>query len=399
MWTKLADVKQAQLQDVLGLGCLVLFITFGITHYSLFIIVIAIFIIYLVSFIYFNRTVGHKVELINLQQSIRLYPEDEATLTLTLLNHAPYPYLNGKLLFEASDAISLDAPLSDASSYSISVTLYPKKKTSIKIPVTALTRGTGRIYNIRFQFAHLLKFQQTTLRYNPYFQQTFIVFPKSEPLPNLSQTRLIRSGEKIVNFSPFEDPGQIQGIRDYEMSDSFRRINWKASLKAQHLQANHYEKVTEKTFHIVINIEYIKSQGRLMQHPKTEVYYQYAAYLISLFEKTEAHYALSVNIRKLGQMPFLSIARGHGQAHQLKMLEQLARIHRRPLIYPAQKMIYQLGDKQNKPQVIILIGVLSPSMLDIIAKSWPNTYQVFHLSPDEPVDIRPVQIKGRAYGS
>src|SRR5699024_458437 len=127
--------------------------------------------------------------------------------------------------------------------------------------------------NIQYKFADLLKFQMTTLNYLPFPKQNFIVFPTMLEVRGLKRQSQLSPGENSSRFSPFEDPTNIQGIRDYTLQDHFRSINWKASLKAQTLQVNTYEQVADHTYHFVINVEHSEASGRISIHPKMENFF------------------------------------------------------------------------------------------------------------------------------
>lgn len=62
-------------------------------------------------------------------------------------------------------------------------------------------------------------------------------------------------GELINRRSLLEDPYTFRGIREYDVTDTIRKINWKASAKSENLMVNMYDHTSEAKVCILLNLE------------------------------------------------------------------------------------------------------------------------------------------------
>src|SRR5699024_2646225 len=161
----------------------------------------------------------------------------------------------------------------------VPLSVMGRRKAVIELPIIAKQRGATRITNIKFQFPHLFNFDRVMLKYLPFYQAEFIVFPKLLPVQDLESIYHKVPGEQRMNFSPYEDIQSPAGTRDYNYSDPFHRINWKATAKTQKLQTNIYERVVDMSIMLIMKIELMTSFHITDSTKNLEEPFSYTEYL------------------------------------------------------------------------------------------------------------------------
>ena len=81
------------------------------------------------------------------------------------------------------------------------------------------------------------------------------VFPKKFDNVELDMICKWMFGESESRMSLFEDPFSFGGIREYKPSDSMKRINWKATAKANQLMVNQYNPTSFGRVKIMLNLD------------------------------------------------------------------------------------------------------------------------------------------------
>lgn len=79
------------------------------------------------------------------------------------------------------------------------------------------------------------------------------VFPEAAPLPKMELPAASPFGERRVRRRLFEDPSRPMGIRDYQITDEFRRVHWPATAKTGRMQSKVYEPTSERMLVICLN--------------------------------------------------------------------------------------------------------------------------------------------------
>jgi uncharacterized protein (DUF58 family) len=83
----------------------------------------------------------------------------------------------------------------------------------------------------------------------------FIIYPRLYTLPELGLPAERPFGELKGRERIFEDPIRIAGLRDYRPGDPMRRIDWKASARAQALQSRVYEPSATMHLLVALNVD------------------------------------------------------------------------------------------------------------------------------------------------
>lgn len=83
--------------------------------------------------------------------------------------------------------------------------------------------------------------------------ETLLVYPLIAPLETLGLPDAFPMGERIGPRQLLEDPLWFAGLREYQMGDDPRRIDWKATARAGELRSKLYESTTER--HLLILLD------------------------------------------------------------------------------------------------------------------------------------------------
>ena len=84
--------------------------------------------------------------------------------------------------------------------------------------------------------------------------QRLIIYPRIYSVAELGLPSKSPFGESRANKSLFEDPLRTVGIREWQSSDSQRRVHWKATARQQQLLSRVYEPSEEQQIQIFLNV-------------------------------------------------------------------------------------------------------------------------------------------------
>ncbi len=157
-------------------------------------------------------------------------------------------------------------------------------------------------------------------------EETFVVYPKIVPLPQLKLPSQIPFGTLPTQSHFFEDPTRFFGVRDYYSGDSLRHVNWKSSARLSRLQVKRFQPAVSLRSVIFLDLN-------------SEVY---SLRCRPLAEELGCTLAASVAVRlhDLRQPVGLALLGsdevsnhtglhilppGHGRGHLMRLLEMLAR--------------------------------------------------------------------------
>ncbi|MDF2857688.1 MAG: hypothetical protein K0Q87_3539, partial [Neobacillus sp.] len=194
--------------------------------------------------------------------------------------------------------------------------------------------GISRIQKIEMQIPHFFGLGETILERESFSNQEVLVYPKTLEVKNKHVLLTYKQGESFANHSLFEDYLSPAGTRDYQLSDSFNHIHWKASARKQSLQTKIYDKVTEVGWNISVNI----GDDHFISNNLEELLSS-TADLAYFFVKQNIPFSLCINIRNAGRTPFVYIMPGTGKEHLQKVLETIALVNAEASVYPYIKML------------------------------------------------------------
>jgi uncharacterized protein (DUF58 family) len=154
-----------------------------------------------------------------------------------------------------------------------------------------------------------------------------IVYPKIIPFKRLSIPSRSPLGTLKCDSPIFDDPNRIMGKRDYQVGDSFRRIDWKATAVVHRLQVKLFEPSIAITTSIFLNLD-AEDYNIQQRFTSTELAIEIAASLANWTIRNRQSIGLSTN----GNDPILDnlipapLPSRKGIHHLMSLLDVLARI-------------------------------------------------------------------------
>ncbi|WP_042222611.1 DUF58 domain-containing protein [Oceanobacillus manasiensis] len=350
---------------------------------------------YLIVFKWYDSGIGKSVSLENPTRSIKLFPDETFDLTLDIENRSIYPMINGEFQLQIGPAVKAFKHAQENKNYwhqiKIPLSILRKRKAHLTIPIVAQQRGVAKINNIMYYFPHLFHFNSTLIRYMPFYRTEFVVFPRLIEVKGAEAVFQMLPGKGRSPFSPYEDIQSPLGTREYHYSDPFHRINWNASVKTQKLQTNVYEREIDQSFLFLVNIGKSKTTNMVQTNQHMEALLSYTAYLSKIATEKDIPFELFINTRRPGKVPVLHVPEGEGKRHYGTTMEMLARIHKQSLVFPFDKMLFNLGNQVTQQKTCIIIGELTEDSMNILNK-WKNkNVNIFHVPYTEGISkVKPL---------
>ena len=189
----------------------------------------------------------------------RVFMGEETTLTISVTNRKPVPW--GRL--EIEDELPEEVLISDANisasanpnanvlRHSTSMSWYERIKWDYTIKSNR--RGFYRIGPARLESGDLFGFFNSHLRVSD--NDYLLVYPRVVPLSELGMPAARPLGETRGGISIFEDPSRPSGIRDYQVGDPLKTVDWKVSAKMNQLQVRTFEPSSSFTVILVVVVE------------------------------------------------------------------------------------------------------------------------------------------------
>ena len=189
----------------------------------------------------------------------RVFIGEETTISFMVTNRKPVPLgrlkiefdIPDRIQFADADAVVPGMPNFNILRHSTSLAWYERIKWEYRIKSDH--RGFYRVGPARLESGDLFGFfrSQKLVSDDVYL----LVYPKVVPLPELGMPAARPLGETRGGIAIFEDPSRPQGIRDYQVGDPMKTIDWKASAKMQQLQVRTFEPSSTFTVILVVLVE------------------------------------------------------------------------------------------------------------------------------------------------
>ena len=129
--------------------------------------------------------------------------------------------------------------VADAKSFQQIITLGPRAKTRVDYTLKAHKRGYYTIGPLYLSSGDLLGLSGDRGAESGYDYLT--VYPRVIPLSSVKLPSRSPMGTLKTNQPIFEDPSRPMGTRDYQVGDSLRRIDWKATASSGRMQTRLFE--------------------------------------------------------------------------------------------------------------------------------------------------------------
>lgn len=163
-----------------------------------------------------------------------------------------------------------------------------------------------------------------------------------------------------------EDPFEFAGIRQYQIYDTLKSINWNASAKTGELKVNVHDATSSQQVKILLNLE---SQTIWVYDDLLEESIRLAASLANLLIKQGIPTGIYSNGRDLITKETLSIPPGSGNNHMTSICECLSRLDTALPAQPFVSFSEQLIKAQNQNEYFIIISFYQKEDLQSLLKT------------------------------
>lgn len=340
------------IKGLLGLMAVFFFLTVVFMQFAAAAVLAFIIVVISLQLVYFQH-VGDKLEFRNAKSRRRVLNGGETFWELEFENKG-LPIWGGKLKISFHDAVE---PLGHfVSNYTETVemdvpfTIGLNQKLIVRVPVTGKKRGLSRIQRMELIIPHPFAEGNATLEYKPMILQELLVFPKlrNYSLHNVPMRQ--KPGNFNLKHSLFDDLFQPIGTRDYVPTDQFNQIHWKASVRMQTYQTKVFAKVTNESMLFVLDV----ASGYATIHNLEERIEELAAYIENCYAEN-IPYAIAINMRSAGKVPYFYLAAEAGTMQRQRALELLAIISKNHSTIPLRAMLAHLDMHIELPFTTFLL--------------------------------------------
>ena len=334
-WEKFT-VADKYIESTGMLAAFLLFLSFYFQSWLMFFLAIVILILIYVNSLYLKH-VGKRLHFKNAKERTKFFSEDTGAWILQFENDG-LPIMKGKLTVSFDDIVAPMEGMGNQhfSKYEVTIPLSInfRQKSIIKLPFIAQKRGVAKILLVQIHIPHFFGLGETVLEYRKFIMQEVIVYPSPTTVKNLNSVLSNRSGNSLISHSLNEDPFSPTGTRDYVYTDSFNRINWKASARMNSLQTKVFERVAETGWTLSLNI----ANGHSV-FSELEELLSSAAEVAYFSNKHDIPLSLCINVGKADSIPFYYLPAGTGKEQLQKVLETLAMVKAYSYTIPYEKML------------------------------------------------------------
>ncbi|AQU79979.1 MULTISPECIES: DUF58 domain-containing protein [Planococcus] len=315
--------------------------------------------------LYLDRA-GKKLVFQNNRIRKRLLYGGDSSWELVFKNEG-LPIWNGQLKIWFHDAVEPkgDSAVSygDLVEVDLPFTIGSKQTIEIDVPITGKRRGLSRIQKMELLIAHPFGEGSITLEYQPAILHEQLVFPKLQKYPFRYTPSRQKPGQFNLQHTLFDDAFQPIGTRDYVSTDQFNQIHWKASVRMQQYQTKIFSTVANESMLFALNVSAF--YGTI--HDLEDRIEELASYIENCFS-AGVPYAVAVNIRSAGKMPYLYLSTGLGQKQRHQALELLSIISKNNATLPYRTMLGHLDMHIELPYTTYLLTDTPSDALRFITK-------------------------------
>jgi uncharacterized protein (DUF58 family) len=374
-WNKIV-IEDRFLSILAFLGILLIIVSFYVDSWIMFGAGLLIIII-AAGNSYYLKHIGEGLFFENSRKRDRLFIGDQGEWSLQFLNHG-LPIMKGNLsIYFDSAVLPVSGEYHIHSSrvdVSLPFSMGQKEKININIPFTAEKRGLSKIRKMEIHIPHFFGFGDTILEFADVINIEALVYPQAISVSNIDKQKSVKPGHNPSFFSLFEDNMGPIGTRDYLPTDSFNRIDWKASARKMALQTKEYERINEAGAVLFINVSdgySVTSNLEFLMSSTAEMAY--------FFHRRNIPFSLCMNIRSAGLTPFTYLPLGYGKDHLQKLLDFLAIADFHSPTIPHEQMLFFYRRHLPIAPIMIHAGILTTGAEGYIQEWIREGAQLFKL--------------------
>lgn len=308
----------------------------------------------------------------------RMFIGEKASFWVTLTNRKPVPL--GRVRsedempesMEIEDADVVNSPNPEAVSLLHSTSMGWYERIRWRYDFTCRRRGYFRVGPVMLRSGDLFGFftSEKLVRSRDYV----LVYPQIVPLPELGMPSARPLGETRGGVRMFQDESRPMGLRDYQVGDPMKIVDWKATARVQDLQVRTFEPSSAMTVILAVAVDTMEHSWEGYSPLHLERIITAAASVASYADERQYSLGLFSNgTPVLADRP-MKIAPSRSPEQLTIILEALASI--RPL--PMGSMAAQLGDEWRRfpmgATVVVVVSLVSEEMQDALRNMKSHGY-------------------------
>jgi len=318
----------------------------------------------------------------------RVFVGEEVELTVSLMNRKPLPLPWIRVTDEVPDELQVVA--GDVAS-------------NVRPKVAALRHQTSMAWYERIRWQYRLKCERRGLypigpvnihsgdpfgflrsRLNTETVDYVLVYPRVYPLEELGITAHRPLGDVRGQVQIFPDPSRPMGVRDYEIGDPMKTIDWKSTARAQTLQVRRYEPSTSFTVVLVGAVDTTAPHWGPYIHRNLERVVTTAASVASYSAERQYTIGMFSNDMPASTDGTMTVAPGHGREQVGAVLAALAGIR----AYAIRPMYQHLADNYRRfpfgSTLVLVTSFMPPQFVQVVGdlKSHGHKMVVVYVGDD-----------------
>jgi len=208
-------------------------------------------------------------------------------------------------------------------------------------------------------------------------RENIVVFPRVFPMHELGLPSDRPFGERKGGNRVFEDPLRIAGLREFRPGDPLRRIDWKATARANELRSRVYEPSATQQLYLLVNIDTMEHSWQGYLKDELEKIVSVAASVAAW--AAGARYA--VGLLANGAFPDadrpIRLPPSRSRDQITKILESLAVIQPLTMGDLAGAIQREGGKLPTGSTLVVIASLMPPSLAGVIARLRDEGHHVF----------------------
>ena len=309
----------------------------------------------------------------------RVFIGERAELRITLANRKPIPL--GRLraedevpsCMEIDDGEVVGSPNPEANALRHSTSMAWYERIHWRYSFRCARRGYYRVGPVTLRSGDLFGFfgSERVILGRDYV----LVYPRVASLPEIGMPAARPLGETRGGIRMFEDASRPMGLRDYQVGDALKSVDWKATARAGDLQVRTYEPSSAITVILAVAVDTMAHYWEGYSPRHLERIITAAASIANYAHAQRYNLGLFSNgTPVLADRP-MRIAPGRSPEQLTIILEALASI--RPL--PVGLMASQLGDQWRTfplgATVVVIVSLVSDDMPGVLLNMRERGYK------------------------
>ena len=226
-----------------------------------------------------------------------------------------------------------------------------------------------------------------------------LVYPKVVPLPELGMPAVRPLGETRGGITIFQDPSRPSGLREYQVGDPLKIVDWKSTARMQQLQVRTFEPSSAFTVILVVVIETSEHSWEGYSPVNLERVITASASVASYAASQQYSIGLFSNGTPILTDRPMKLEPASSPEQLTVILEALATVRPLPIGPMAPQLAQNLRQFPIGSTLVVIAGLLSEDLVATIADLKRQGYQVVVLfvgdeePPEMPSGVRPSRLE------